>query len=33
MGWKIYYIHTKGAKILIFKETNLKGSYIIDLEK
>ena len=33
MGWKIYYIHTKGAKILIFKETNLKGSYVIDIER
>jgi dTDP-4-dehydrorhamnose 3,5-epimerase len=33
VGWEIYYIHTKGAKILIFKETKLKGSYIIDLEK
>ena len=33
MEWKICNFHTKGRKILIFNETKLKGSYIIDLEK
>lgn len=33
MGRKIHNFHTKGTEILIFKETNLKGSYIIDVEK
>lgn len=33
MGRKICDFHTRGTKILIFNETSLKGSYIIDVEK
>jgi len=33
VGWKICDAHTRGENILIFSETKLKGSYIIDVEK
>ena len=33
MGREIHYFYSRGTKILIFQETNLKGSYIIDVEK
>jgi dTDP-4-dehydrorhamnose 3,5-epimerase len=34
MGWKVCYSNSKGENILMmFTETNLQGSFIIDLEK